>query len=349
MDPPDSNAGQEERQLRKARELGATDAEVEAAAAHSTLGPLALDLSTRGPGQTYDLDEFAEQSGFDAELVHRLWVALGLPLDAPVPIRVTPGAAHAIGLLVAMTTILGEDAVLALARVVGSSVARMAEAVSDAFRIGGEVPSLSAGTPYADVVDDYTAFTRDALPMFVEAIGGILQRHLIMVSHQVWTADEEGTAVTRQRTVGFADLVGSTEVLLGQSVGELAAAVSAFEALAWDIVTRAGGRVVKLIGDEVMFVFEERGRACAAAVELSTASPHPVRVGLAHGAVVGIHGDYYGATVNLAARLVRVAAPATILVSEAVRDADGFRFTPADLGPLKGFPAEVAAYVLAAD
>jgi class 3 adenylate cyclase len=348
VDPRDAYASQEERLLRKVRELGATEEEVQAAAAHMTLGPLALDLSTRAPGPTYDLDEFAERSSLDADLVRRMWVALGLPLAAPVPIRVTPQAAEALGLLGAMTTILGEDAVLALARVVGSSVARIAEAVSDAFRIGGEVPRLSEGTPYADVVDDYTTFTRDALPLFVDAIGGVLQRHLIMVSHQVWTADEEGTAVTRQRTVGFADLVGSTEVLLRQSVRELATAVSAFEELAWDIVTRAGGRVVKLIGDEVMFVFEDVAGACGAALDLAAASPHPVRIGLASGAVVGLHGDYYGGTVNLAARLVRAAAPSSVVVSDSVRSAagDSFGFTPADLGPLKGFPSDVGAYVL---
>jgi class 3 adenylate cyclase len=110
--------------------------------------------------------------------------------------------------------------------------------------------------------------------------------------------------------------------------------------------------VVKLIGDEAMFAFEDPRRACQAALELAATSAHPVRVGLAHGAVVGIHGDYYGGIVNLAARLVRVADPSTVVVSEALQAlmaAAPLTFSPIDVGPLKGFPDSTAAYVLTAD
>ena len=70
-------------------------------------------------------------------------------------------------------------------------------------------------------------------------------------------------------------------------------------------------------------------------------------VASACGAVVGVHGDYYGGTVNLAARLVRAADPGAIVVSEAVRaEAPSFAFTPLELGPLKGFPGPVPAFRL---
>jgi adenylate cyclase len=330
-------------------DLGATEEEADAAAARFTLGPLALDLSTRGAGETLSLDEFASRADADPDFVRRLWTALGLPVDGPVPARVTPGMADALRLFQGMVMLLDEPAVLALARVIGQSVARLAEATSDTFRVGAEIPALSSGVSYPDVVRGYTSFVRDALPLFFDALGAVFQRHLIVVSNQIWGADDSGTTITRERTVGFADLVGSTEVLLASSVVELAALVSEFEMLAWDVVGREGGRVVKLIGDEAMFVFEEPSAACAAAVELSARSAHPVRVGLAHGAVVGLHGDYYGGPVNLASRLVRVAAPATVLVSESVRTAVGDTYvcTPIDTGPLKGFPADVTTYVLA--
>jgi class 3 adenylate cyclase len=342
-------AGRDEQELvQMVLELGATEEEAQAAAAHFSLGPLALDLATRGPGETVDLDHFAAESGIDPALAHGLWTALGLPLEG-LAVGVTPGMAAALRLLTGMAMLLGEPAVLALARVVGQSTARLAEALSDAFRVGTELPALASGLSYPDVVRGYTSFTQDALPLFFDALGAVFQRHLVITSHQHWSADDAGTTITRERTVGFADLVGSTETLLAGSVADLAALVRDFEALTWDLVAGAGGRVVKLIGDEAMFVFEDPRAACSAALALAAASPHPVRIGLAHGAVVGIHGDYYGATVNLAARLVRVAAPATILVSETVRGADGFAFAPADLGPIKGFPADVTAYVLTAD
>lgn len=72
----------------------------------------------------------------------------------------------------------------------------------------------------------------------------------------------------------------------------------------WDTVTGAGGRVVKLIGDEVMFVHADAGAACGIAKELIEHSGHHVRVGVGHGSMVAMHGDFYGAVVNLAARLV---------------------------------------------
>jgi adenylate cyclase len=98
--------------------------------------------------------------------------------------------------------------------------------------------------------------------------------------------------------------------------------------------------VVKLIGDEAMFVIQDPAQACDVALALIDTSPQPVRVGLAHGTVAGLYGDYYGETVNLAARLVAAAEPSTVAVSDSVRRLSGEEaFTFAALPPrqLKGF------------
>jgi adenylate cyclase len=145
--------------------------------------------------------------------------------------------------------------------------------------------------------------------------------------------------VTHQRAVGFADLVSSTETVRAASPRELAVKVREFEARVWDLVTDADGRVVKLIGDEAMFVIEDPVRACQAALDLIAVSPDPVRVGLAYGTVVALYGDYYGETVNLAARLVGAAEASTLAVSQAVRDRAGgaFGFEALPERELKGF------------
>jgi class 3 adenylate cyclase len=345
-DPAASNAADQLRLLTRAFELGATVDEVVRANRLAGLGPLMLDLVMRPVGETQELRVFAERSGLDSDLVRRLWLALGLPDSDTVPVRVTPDAAEALRFTAMMTELLGEEAVLALARVVGSSVARMTEALSGAVRVGIEVPQRISGTPYSQVVHDYTTVARDLLPSFLAAVEAVFRRHLVVVSYQLWSTDEEHAAVTLERTVGFADLVGSTDVLRTLSVKEMAEMVRRFEERVWDLVTRAGGRVVKLIGDEAMFVVEDPGRACDAGLGLVEASPHPVRVGLAHGPVVGLYGDYYGETVNLAARLVREATPSTLLVAETVRDRAGAAFTFQPLGPftLKGFAEPAAAY-----
>jgi adenylate cyclase len=121
-----------------------------------------------------------------------------------------------------------------------------------------------------------------------------------------------------------------------------------FEELVWDLVTAAGGRLVKLIGDEAMFVIEDPARACEVALALVESSPHSVRIGLAHGTVVALYGDYYGETVNLAARLVGTAEPSTVTVSESVEQLARRAFTFSSLAPqaLKGFPEEIPSFRL---
>lgn len=301
----------------------------------------------RPPGPVLTLAEFVETSGMDAALVHRMWVALGLPESTPVPLRVTTDVAEAFTVLTLMAAGMGEDAVLGFARVVGSAAARLADALTGAMRMGVEIPELEMGRPYVEVARQYSTAARDLLPLLWDAIGAVFRRHLVLVSYAQWTPDPDRVAVTHQRTVGFADLVGSTEVLSRHSVAELARLVEAFEQLAWQVVSASGGRVVKLIGDEAMFVHETPALACAAAARLVEDSPHPIRVGLAHGDVVALRGDYYGPTVNLAARLVATSPPASVLVSESVRDgAPSCAFSAFEAGPLRGFPADTAAYML---
>ena len=120
--------------------------------------------------------------------------------------------------------------------------------------------------------------------------------------------------------VGFADMVGFT--VLSQHLGddELAAVVSRFEELAHDTVVALGGRVVKMIGDEVMFVVQTATGAAEIGLSLAEAYADDellsdVRVGLAIGPVLVQDGDFYGPVVNLASRLVGVANPGTVLVS----------------------------------
>ena len=82
-------------------------------------------------------------------------------------------------------------------------------------------------------------------------------RTSLSVSRGTWSLDEEQAAVTRERTVGFADLVGYTSSTRALSLTGLAAMIAQFEARASDVVARFGGRLVKLIGDEAMFAVDE--------------------------------------------------------------------------------------------
>jgi adenylate cyclase len=101
----------------------------------------------------------------------------------------------------------------------------------------------------------------------------------------------------------------------------LAAVVRRFEELSHDIVTGLGGRVVKMIGDEVMFVVESVADAARIGLDLADAYADDellsdVRVGLALGPVLLREGDYFGTTVNLAHRIVNIGNPGTVLISD---------------------------------
>ncbi|HEY1635774.1 MAG TPA: adenylate/guanylate cyclase domain-containing protein [Acidimicrobiales bacterium] len=347
-DPSAPDAEDRLRLIGRLFELGATTEEVVRAARLAGLGSLSLDLSIRPPGEAFGFDDFANRSGLDPVLVRRLWLALGLPASGPMPLEVTPDAAEALRLLVGLESMVGEDATLGVARVIGSSMARLAESVASAIRIGIEVPKLDAGTRYSQVVEEYSASGRELLPQVLDAVNAVFRRHLVLVSYQRWSTDEDMAAVTLERTVGFADMVRSTEAVRAESVAALAQMVRRFEELVWDVVTEVGGRVVKLIGDEAMFVVEDAAPACQIALDLVERSPYPVRMGLAHGAVVGLFGDYYGETVNLAARLVGVADGESVLVSETVRReaADAFSFEAQPARSLKGFDEATVTYRL---
>jgi adenylate cyclase len=144
----------------------------------------------------------------------------------------------------------------------------------------------------------------------------------------VWRklASEEPATVASELAVGFLDLVGYTALSQLLDEQELAILVARFEALTHDTVAQHGGRLVKSIGDEVMFVAEDPAVAAQIALRLTERTGDDAvlpdaRAGLALGAVVAQEGDYYGPVVNLAHRLVEVAYPGTVLVSDAMHDA----------------------------
>ena len=123
------------------------------------------------------------------------------------------------------------------------------------------------------------------------------------------------------RVVGFADLVSFTSFVRRMSERQLARLVQRFELLASDVITEHGGRVIKTVGDEVLFVHTDVAAASAIALDLVDAMTEdellpPVRVGLAHGRVVSRLGDVFGLTVNKASRITAVTPSGHVYVDE---------------------------------
>lgn len=124
------------------------------------------------------------------------------------------------------------------------------------------------------------------------------------------------------RSLGFVDIVSFTKRAQGMGVEDLTSMLNDFESTSRDVVTSRGARVVKTIGDAVMYIADDLPTAAdvvTALVEELQAGPDMllVRASLVHGRVVSRSGDVFGPTVNLASRLVDTAEPGGIRMDEA--------------------------------
>lgn len=343
-DPEPPDAADRPELIRYAASLGATQADIDAS---SNLGELALDLTLR-PRGSRTLREVASAAGIEWPTTLRLMTAVGLPTDPDY--RVTEDEAATVQLLAgAHNNLLGEEATLQLARVAGNAMARLAETVVGVFRLQVELPRRGAGVRYVDVVKEYSELTKTMLPTFVSTLDAVLRRQIVAVAERMWSTDAEQSIVTLRRTVGFVDLVGYTSAAASLSLRELTDVLIAFDLRTSEVVAAHNGQIVKMIGDEAMFVTEDVEDACRIALDLiadAGDSLPPVRVGLACGEMASVFGDLYGPDVNLASRLVDVAEPSTAVVSERVRDGCIGRFAFEELSPLslKGFARRVTAY-----
>jgi class 3 adenylate cyclase len=153
--------------------------------------------------------------------------------------------------------------------------------------------------------------------------GPLFLRQLEVAVERTRATQNFGNLDTFRLSVGFLDLVGYTEWSRGLTTSALAAAVNDFEGEANDRINVRGARMVKSIGDAVMFVARDAATACEIATDMCAfVDAHPMltrlRGAVATGDVIGRDGDYVGPTVNLAARLVKEAEPGTIVSDVAV-------------------------------
>ena len=263
--------------------------------------------------------EVAAEAGVAVEDARRLWLALGFP---PVEdgdrifTRADVEIVRAVRALVELRGASPEDLVQ-LTRVIGQALARVADAqvtaAADRLERMRDDP-----TGDATAVGELVARMEGLAPSLEQFLGYVWRRHLLAALRRRAAMP---SPADHEVVVGFADLVGFTTMSAALAPHELARRVDRFEALAYEHIPPRGGRVVKMIGDEVMFVADEVGRGADIAVALVAAYARDaevpeVRVGLAKGPVLSWEGDLYGPTVNLASRLVNLARPNTVLVSE---------------------------------
>jgi adenylate cyclase len=268
-------------------------------------------------------------AGVSEEFARRLWRALGFPHVPDDTVAFTEGDVAALAKVAGLrqTGGIDQEIVLRMVRAVGQTMARLAKWQIDILveELGDPLEPPDPATLRL-VMDNAESHIAELEPLIVHA----WRRQLAAEGTRLLAAqDSAGRSPALRAAVGFADLVAFTRTSRDLDERELAQVVERFEETASDVVTEHGGRIVKTLGDEVLFsapsarTGAEIGLSVAEAVREDPGIPD-VRVGMAYGPVLPLRGDVFGTTVNLASRLTSMARPGTALVdagmAERLRD-----------------------------
>jgi adenylate cyclase len=336
--------------LRYLSERGATTDDLATAVSEGNLPGLAGELlQRRRPRLT--TREATRRAGIPIELGQRINRTAGLGDPGADEATLFEADIVTFRLFAAAAEMFGVESALQFSRVVGAALSSVADAAMTNFG-QGVAPRLDAEQAgelaRTQAVEAATLILFDEVP---DVLANLFIHHCEAATRRSQAA---GNLDTSDLTVGFLDLVGSTTLAERLPPAELGALISAFESDATELVSGSDGRVVKTIGDEVMFVTTDAHAACIVALELAerverhAVLPH-LRGGLAAGPLVRGYGDYYGPIVNTAARAAKLAEPGSVLVTSVVRDraqSHQLSFQPFGEHVLRGFETSVALFQL---
>lgn len=340
--------------LEELAEQGASLDELRRAVEEHRLVLLPVERAFDEGADRYTEAEVAEASGLEPTFLRRLLQALGAPTpeqDERVYADADVEAAKRAKTF--LDAGLPEEGVLETSRLIGISMANLAEANVD---LVGEV-FTQPGLDERELAMRYAAAAETMAPLLGETLLHAYRIHLReRIGQAVITEAEvaEGRiSGADEVTIAFADLVGFTrlgESLEIEQIGDLTRRL--FE-LASD-AAQPPVRLVKMIGDAAMFASRESQPLLDAVVGLLESAGAqeipPLRAGIARGRALGRGGDYYGRPVNLAARITNFARPDSVVVDQAVKDSIAqtngrpFDFSFAGRRRFKGIEGEVPVH-----
>ncbi|HEV2890872.1 MAG TPA: adenylate/guanylate cyclase domain-containing protein [Frankiaceae bacterium] len=289
----------------------------------------------------YTRAETAAAAGVEVDSAVALWRAMGFAevRDGDRVFSERDVRALRTASLLRELGVVDEAGLLALTRTMAQALSRLAHSHASiaASYLGGLAAPLD---PLADEAVHTAAET--LLDDVASLLEYVWRRHLAVAAESAFTA---APAASVETAVGFADLVGFTETSRSMTPEELSALVETFEHLAAHLVGDVGGRVVKTLGDEVLFVADDVHGAVRLGLDLAERTPEAtgveVRVGVAFGPVVPRLGDVFGPTVNIASRLTALARPGTVLLdrgaASALRDDAAFEVSPLRRQSVRGY------------
>ncbi|MEO3861784.1 adenylate cyclase regulatory domain-containing protein [Acrocarpospora sp. B8E8] len=266
----------------------------------------------------YTRREIASTAGIPQELAERIWRALGFATLADDAVAFTDADLQALQRIrmILDAGLLDEVTLIRMTRALGRTTARLAQWQTE-IMIGALLDQAPTDADLARVLRAAELL----LPDFELTLVHVWRAQLAASASRQLALTENGDRTTL--AVGFADLVSFTRV--SRDLDELALAdlVEGFEARASDVVAQHGGRLVKTLGDEVLFTATEAETAARMTLDLVDAlgqGDPGVRIGLAYGPVLPVMGDVFGTTVNLAARLTAIARPGSVVADSALAE-----------------------------
>ncbi len=283
---------------------------------------LAQAVVLLGGPPTLHPPEAWKRTGADQELARELWRAMGFAQVPDDAVALTDADVDALAAIddFLQATGIAPDTAVRFARLLGQSMSRVADALHAVVDTALEQMD---GLPPGENDDLMVLAAQLVNPLIEQELSYLLRRHLYAGAiRRIAGHDLE----LPQLTVGFADVVSYTRLSGQLAEADLAELLETFEATTADMITEHGGRVIKLIGDAVLFVIDdpEQGARLALAMVESFGGDQPdLRVGLTCGTVLSRLGDMFGPPVNLASRLVSYARPGSVLVDQHFLDALG--------------------------
>lgn len=310
-----------------------------------------LERVLLGQNRTLRRRETAESAGVSLLSARKIWRALGFPnvsdddkyfteLDADALRRIT-------GLV--REGVVTEDGAISITRSVGQMMDRMV-----AWQVEALVEDMvvNGGKTDAEAREELLTI----LPEFIDELEEIAvygyRRQLNAAVLRLALRAEKENSVTDQnalplaRGIGFADLVSYTSLSRQMNEKTLASLIKSFEQKCAEVVAVGGGRIIKTVGDEIMFLTEspEAGaRISLALSKMIRENPDlpEARVAFVWGRVLPRLGDVYGPTVNLASRLVALAEPGVVLTddttAETIENDEKFVLIPQGVRNVRGF------------
>ena len=282
-----------------------------------------LERLVLGGARRYTRLEVEKRSGVPRDRTERLWRALGFA-DVDDDAKVfTDADIEALELIDGLVDsgLIDPTLEAGAARAAGQSLSRLAE-----WELGLLTQYAAKRLESGAAADEATVlgYAETILPTLERLHSYIWRRHIAALASPALGGSAE--VASHALVVGFADLVGYTRLTRTLTETELEGLIERFESMTASVVATSAGRVVKTLGDEVLFVADNAPTGAAIGLGLLDAvdadgDMPDLRIGMAMGDVRGRFGDVYGPVVNIASRLTSAAKPGTIRVDRELASA----------------------------